>query len=244
MKQISQKSSFSSPGNEYLTPAVNRQPGFRRDTCGASFLENLIYVCIQKHFMSCFIQNLFSDFSDVFMARMNFSRAEIDMISPREAFIFIFWLFLKSSIFVHFSLFLVSERDFFEMLTYFLSFQKALRGKCKLLCRFSWCFEKIDPNEFKTFGKSSRFIKRKCKRLFPWRILILPIPCYSMNLEEALRVIFNLFRFSLFWVPEGDFVAMITSLLSFQKASRGKCILLWVFFLMLSKDEPKQIYNF
>ena len=56
--------------------------------------------------------------------------------------------------------------------------------------------------------------------------------------------IFNVFHFSSFLVPEGDFVARITFFLSFQEAPRGKPRLLWMVSEVLWEYQPKRIQNF
>ena len=77
---------FSISYNLHLTPAVNRQSGFRRETRRAFFLYNVIsfrsgtMLCRRRHYIVCFMKNQFFDSSNMSINGINVSKAEIDSI--------------------------------------------------------------------------------------------------------------------------------------------------------------------
>ena len=89
-------------------------------------------------------------------------------------------------VFFQFLSFLVSEGDFHAMITFFCPYRWHLVANVGFSALFVGCSDRISPDEFRTFEKSL-FFNKKCKRHFPWRIPILPIPNYSMSLEQAQK---------------------------------------------------------
>ena len=73
--------------NRNSTPAVNRYPGSRRGIRRASFLQNSIsfhlgdnFRMVEIHIHTAFYAKSVFDFWNTFIAQINFSRAEIDII--------------------------------------------------------------------------------------------------------------------------------------------------------------------
>ena len=176
----------TSPIPYYLTPAVNRQPGFRRDTRRASFLLTSICFLFRNQFfrvhiiiccVSCKIRFLI--FRICFSFKSIFPRQKSTSFDP-EKLAFSSLVEFKIFDFFIFRHFLVPESDFVAILTIFLCFQKAPRGKPRLLwmvCEVLW---KYQPKRIQNFREIFIFHKKYLKRY-----LEPPVNCQPSHWREG-----------------------------------------------------------